>query len=233
MPLLASRIILASCVVLATAGCGSTNYGSPQTTSSTSKPSKPMAVTAPKPDPDLTKQLGTSGAGLTTAGCVFGSYPLETAEHVKDVNDLKFKSFPPTSGTHFAIWATPGVYDQPVGDGFAVHNLEHGGVVAWLGTDVEDATVTAVNDVPKQGQKWLVAPRTDLAGLFSAAWGLGLSCPPPALAKLDEATLAKGLKAWYDAVNSTGSDAEKDVPAYAGAMKEPTPKRDISEAAPF
>jgi hypothetical protein len=233
MSQLVPRLLLVTCAALVAAGCGSTDYGSPETTSSTSKPTKPKAVTPPTPDADLTKKLGADGAALMAAGCTFGSYPEEKAEHVKSVDDLTYDSFPPTSGKHFAIWATPGVYDQPIGDGFAVHNLEHGSVVAWLGTEVSEATTKTVGKVPHQGQKWLVAPRTDLTGLFSAAWGLGLSCPPAALAKLDDATLTSALEAWYDAVNSTGSEAEKDIPAYAGSMKEPTPTRDISEAAPF
>ena len=79
----------------------------------------------------------------------------------------------------------------------------------------------------------VVVPRPDLDGLYSAAWATGLSCPPAALTKLGPDDAAAALDAWYDVVESTGSEAEKDVPAYAGAMKEPTPERDISTEAPF
>ena len=56
--------------------------------------------------------------------------------------------------------------------------------------------------------------------------------PPAALTELGPEAFATHLDAWFVAVQSTGSDAEKDIPAYAGAMKEPTPSRDISQAPP-
>lgn len=217
---------------LVAAGCGG-DSDSDSTDSGDATPPKVRAATQPTADEDLTDALGDDAKAFTDAGCAFGTFKLEDPEHVDTDEDLESDTFPPTSGRHFGDWAPFGLYDEPVEDGYAVHNLEHGGVAVWLGTKVDDDTRDAIAELLDADEKWLVAPRKDLEGLFSAAWGTGLSCPPAALEKLGASGTADALDAWYDAVESTGSDAEKDVPAYAGAMKEPTPERDISTEAPF
>lgn len=47
-------------------------------------------------------------------------------EHVIDISEIVFNSTPPTSGSHFAIWARPGVYENVLSDGYLIHSLEHG-----------------------------------------------------------------------------------------------------------
>jgi hypothetical protein len=217
---------------LVATGCGD-DSGSSSSDDTDSGPVEVRAVDAPEANEDLTEALGESGTTLVEAGCTFGTYEEGEIEHVDEGDDLESTSFPPTSGRHYNDWAPFGLYEEPVEDGYAVHNLEHGGVVVWLGTKVDDDTREAVADLLDDDEKWLVAPREDIEGLFSAAWATGLSCPPAALTKLGAEGTADGLDAWYEVVESTGSEAEKDVPAYAGAMKEPTPERDISTEAPF
>ncbi len=230
------RTVTSTVVVLLAAlvavGCGS-DSGSNSKDSDDTGPVKVRAATQPEANEDLTDALGDDAKALTDSGCTFGTYDLEDPEHVDTDEDLKSETFPPTSGRHLSDWAPFGLYEEPVDDGYVVHNLEHGGVAVWLGTEVDDETSEAIADLLDDDEKWLVAPRPDLEGLFSAAWGTGLSCPPAALAKLGASGTAEALDAWYDVVESTGSEAEKDVPAYAGAMKEPTPERDISTEAPF
>ncbi|MCW2921696.1 MAG: hypothetical protein JWL76_1570 [Thermoleophilia bacterium] len=218
---------------LLAAGCG--DDSSPKQSSDTDGPVKIRTVDAPDADEDLTDTLGTAGKDLVDAGCVFGTYELQEAEHVDEGKRLS-DSFPPTTGKHYEDWAPFGIYDSPIEDGFVVHDLEHGGVAVWTGTKVPDADalVKALDDdYVDADEKWVIAPRRDIEGLFSAAWGKGLSCPPAAVTKLGTKATAEALDEWYQAVVSTGSEAEKDVPAYAGAMKEPTPERDISTEAPF
>lgn len=216
--------------LLVVTACGSDDTRS---TAQKVEPSGPREVDAPTPDADLTTAMGDAGTKLTDAGCAYGSYKLGSAKHIDVGDDLKSPTFPPNSGRHFASWAPYGLYDKPIDDGYAVHNLEHGGVVVWLGTETDDATRDAVAGLLDDDEKWVVAPRPDIAGLFSAAWGLGLTCSPEALTKLGPEALAKDLDAWYETVESTGSPAEKDLPAYAGGMKEPTPVKDISTDTQF
>ncbi|MCW2955971.1 MAG: rane protein [Thermoleophilia bacterium] len=231
-PRLRTTLLVCASILVsaAAAGCAGDSGSSD---GASDEPRAVRAATDPDTDADLASELGDTATTLGDAGCVFGSYEEEEPNHVDDREDLTWKSFPPTSGNHFDAWASWGYYESEVPDGNAVHNLEHGGVVVWLGTKVDDATRDAIVDLLDDEEKWLVTPRPDLEGLFSAAWALGLSCPPEALSKLGPEATAEALDTWYDTVNSTGSEAEKEVPAFAGAMKEPTPKQDISQEAPF
>lgn len=190
-------------------------------------------ITPPVADTKLKDQLGPVAAQLTAGGCSFGTYKEDEAAHVKDGSSLTWSTFPPTSGVHYDDWAPFGRYEDPVEDGYVVHDLEHGGVAVWIGPKVTEPVSAAIDKLLDDGEKWIVMPRSDLPGIFSAAWGKGLTCPPQALAKLGPAGTARALDAWYEAVASTGSNVEKDLPAYAGAMKDPTPKRDISTPSPF
>lgn len=217
---------------LVATGCGSDS--SPGAALKQDEPATPKPVTVPTTDEDLDAEVGTATVALLRgAGCELGTYPLEKAEHVDTVDELDHKSFPPTSGHHFEVWAPFGLYDEPVADAYAVHNLEHGGVTVWFGNGVPQEDQDAIAALLDQDEKWLVAPRTDMDGLFSGAWGVGLYCPTAALDKLTPEQLADAVDTWYGAVVSTGSPAEKDVPAYAGSMKEPAPVKDISTEAPF
>ncbi|MCW2928829.1 MAG: hypothetical protein JWM86_2797 [Thermoleophilia bacterium] len=230
-----STIILAIIVafsMLVAAGCGGSGSGKASKPSSAS--TEIRKVTIPKPDSELDAEVGPETVTtLRSAGCELGTFPDTEGLHVDQGEDLKSPQFPPVGGSHFEDWAPFGRYTEPIDDGFVVHNLEHGGVVAWVGTKVDDATVKAIDGLLDDGEKWVLAPRTDIEGLYSAAWFTALTCPPKALETLGPKGVASALDDWYDAVNSTGSKAEKDVPAYAGAMKEPSPKRDISEPSPF
>lgn len=55
--------------------------------------------------------------------------------HVSDISGVEYNSNPPTSGPHFPIWAKPGVYDRVISDGYLIHSLEHGYVVASYDCD--------------------------------------------------------------------------------------------------
>lgn len=51
------------------------------------------------------------------------------AQHVTDISAVQYNSNPPTSGSHFAVWAKKGVYDRVISDGYLIHSMEHGYVV--------------------------------------------------------------------------------------------------------
>jgi hypothetical protein len=60
---------------------------------------------------------------------------VETAEtvaagaHVAECSLVEYTTNPPSSGSHYPVWADFGVYDFPLPRGFWMHNLEHGAVV--------------------------------------------------------------------------------------------------------
>jgi hypothetical protein len=232
-----SALLLATVPALLTGGCD--RASSPvSTVRSADEPVEVRAVDAPTPDETLDEAFGeklreAATTAFREAGCELGTYELGEPDHVRPGEELNSPSFPPTSGPHYADWAPFGLYDQPVADGHVVHNLEHGGVAVWFGSDVDDEMQDAIIDLLDDGEKWIVAPRPDIEGLFSAAWGRGLTCSPAALAELGPQATADAVEAWFQTVQSTGSEAERDVPAYAGAMKEPAPVRDISTSPPF
>lgn len=52
-------------------------------------------------------------------------------EHVTDIAGIEYSSNPPTSGSHFTVWAKPGVYDRLISDGHFIHSMEHGYVIVY------------------------------------------------------------------------------------------------------
>jgi hypothetical protein len=103
----------------------------------------------------LTKGGGGGGGGgaldaadiaqLRAAGCTYRSYPSEGRSHVSDINaKITYKTFPPTSGTHYDTPAVWNRYSDPLVLVQEVHNLEHGGVIVQYGNKVPQATVDQI-----------------------------------------------------------------------------------------
>jgi hypothetical protein len=89
---------------------------------------------------------------LRAAGCTYEDavpYPPKDyrtlADYHADVPSLaskvRWKTFPPSGGSHFRLWAVWGFHTQAVNPREVVHNEEHGGVVLWWGPQVPQATV--------------------------------------------------------------------------------------------
>jgi uncharacterized protein DUF3105 len=68
------------------------------------------------------------GDGPTCAAIV-QSHPIEGNLHEPVCSPLSYGTNPPSSGNHYAIWASYRTYTQPFLPGFWVHCLEHGAVV--------------------------------------------------------------------------------------------------------
>jgi hypothetical protein len=84
---------------------------------------------------------------LSAAGCVYHEYPSEGRSHVTSLSaKVKYKTFPPTSGTHYYVPAIWNRYTQPVVLVQEVHNLEHGGIIIQYGDKVPQATVDKLTD---------------------------------------------------------------------------------------
>lgn len=90
-------------------------------------------------------------------------------EHLPVGQPITYASLPPTSGPHWVSPATWGYHSEPVEDASAVHNLEHGGVVASF-NDIPAADLAALRAIltsyPKDryGQvKLLIRPYSKIA----------------------------------------------------------------------
>ena len=111
----------------------------------------------------LTRGGGASVAAaekaVESAGGTFKTYPEQSRRHVPLNYKFKYNSFPPTSGPHYAQWVLWGMYDQPVRQKQAIHNLEHGGVVIQYGSKVSPDAVAKIGDFYRSDPNaMLVAP---------------------------------------------------------------------------
>lgn len=120
----------------------------------------------------VVRQLGVfESAGRYVAGGGVG-------EHLPVGQPIAYTSSPPTSGTHWISPATWGHHTEPVEDASAVHNMEHGGVVASY-NNIPAADLAALRDLlttyPKDryGEvKLLIRPYSKIAPgtLVLTAW---------------------------------------------------------------
>jgi Protein of unknown function (DUF3105) len=69
----------------------------------------------------------------SAAGCELESNRARSRGHVGDINqDIQYPTNPPTSGRHYQVPATDGLYNgKPPTDIELVHSLEHGRVIIW------------------------------------------------------------------------------------------------------
>jgi uncharacterized protein DUF3105 len=109
---------------------------------------------------------------VEAAGGTFKTYPEQSRRHVSLNYKFKYNSFPPTSGPHYFQWVLWGMYDQPVRQKQAIHNLEHGGMVIQYGSKVPLATVRKIGDFYRSDPNaMLVAPLPALGNKIALeAW---------------------------------------------------------------
>ena len=62
-------------------------------------------------------------------GAVAQQHAIEGFNHVDVCSYVDYHTLPPSSGDHYPFWAAYMTYDQPVPEGYWVHNLEHGSIV--------------------------------------------------------------------------------------------------------
>jgi hypothetical protein len=70
-----------------------------------------------------------ASAPVGPCGAVTQQHPIEGATHVPICSYVDYHTLPPSSGNHYPVWAAYMTYDQPVPEGYWVHNLEHGTIV--------------------------------------------------------------------------------------------------------
>lgn len=114
--------------------------------------------------------------------------------HVPDAVD--YEQTPPVGGPHFDEWLECGVYESPVQDENAVHDLEHGTV--WITYDpaLSDEDVALLEEaLPQNG---ILSPYDGLpAPVVATVWGAQL-----ALEGADDPGLAAFIEAYDDGVTA-------------------------------
>ncbi len=98
-------------------------------------------------------------------------YPAQSREHIEvDAKHPDYNSNPPSGGWHYSLTAKKQFYTEPIPDGNAIHNLEHGDVWIAYHPKVSQETKDALKKF--EFSKILISPReanpTDIA---LVAWG--------------------------------------------------------------
>jgi hypothetical protein len=97
----------------------------------------------------------------------------EITDRAHTTGDVTYPQDPPAGGAHAPIWLACGVYDEPVREENAVHDLEHGTV--WITHDpgLSTADVEALADqLPDNG---ILSPREGLPSpVVVTVWGAQL-----------------------------------------------------------
>jgi hypothetical protein len=97
----------------------------------------------------------------------------EITNRAHTTEDVAYPQDPPAGGAHAPIWLECGVYDEPVREENAVHDLEHGSV--WIthdpGLSADDVEALAAQ-LPDNG---IMSPREDLPSpVVVTVWGAQL-----------------------------------------------------------
>lgn len=113
------------------------------------------------------------------------SQPVQPGIHVEDCTALDSTGiYPPSSGTHYPVWAKFKTYDQPLSRGYWMHSAEHGAVIILYNCpqgcpgDVS-ALQALVNSLPVDPacdatvkRRVILAPDKHLDSTFAVvAWG--------------------------------------------------------------
>lgn len=87
---------------------------------------------------------------------------------------VDYPQTPPVGGPHAGTWQNCGSYDEPLTSELAVHSMEHGAVWITYRDDIDDASVTRINELADEPYV-LASPWAGDEGLPSSvvvsAWG--------------------------------------------------------------
>ena len=130
-------------------------------------------------------------------------FPSTNADHIDwGVRGSGYASDPPTSGQHYSVpgqapisW---GLYNSPVPDEILIHNMEHGGIIAYYRPSSSPAEIEQLRQFimaqPGYPRGYIVAPRSSLpADITLTAWEYYLP-----VFQYNEAAMAAFINAHYD-----------------------------------
>lgn len=109
---------------------------------------------------------------------------IATADHVS--TSVKYPQSPPAGGNHHPVWLNCGVYDKPVPNENAVHDLEHGAVWITYRPDLPTDQVQQLRDKVGKQTYLVLSPFPNLpAPVVASAWGVQLRLTGAADERLD------------------------------------------------
>lgn len=116
--------------------------------------------------------------------------------HVPPGQAVTYDTSPPVGGNHWSEWLECGVYDAPVVDENAVHDLEHGAFWIAYGPELSDEDVAALADqLPQNG---IMSPYDGLrAPVVITVWGRQLD-----LTGADDPRIALFIEEFDDGVTA-------------------------------
>jgi hypothetical protein len=127
------------------------------------------------------------------------------ATHVP--GSVDYPMSPPAGGPHNAVWLNCGVYDQPVPNENAVHDLEHGAVWITYNPDLPDSDVAALKALTPSTYA-VLSPYEGLdAPIAISAWGAQLKVTQP-----DDPS----LRAFIDRYWKSADSPEPGAPCTGG-----------------
>ncbi|MCF6377631.1 DUF3105 domain-containing protein [Nocardioides KLBMP 9356] len=138
----------------------------------------------------------------------------EITDRAHTMDDVAYPQDPPAGGPHAPVWLACGVYDEPVREENAVHDLEHGTV--WITHDpgLSDADVEALAaQLPDNG---IMSPREGLPSpVVVTVWGAQLQ-----LDGADDRRLALFLEEYGDGHTAPefGVSCQGGTPDPGGAI---------------
>jgi hypothetical protein len=140
----------------------------------------------------------------------------EISDRAHTMDDVTYPQDPPAGGAHAPIWLACGVYDEPVRDENAVHDLEHGTVWITHDPDLSDDDRAALAErLPDNG---IMSPREGLPSpVVVTVWGVQLR-----LDGADDRRLALFLEEYGDGDTAPefGVSCEGGTPAPDGSLPE-------------
>ena len=114
------------------------------------------------------RQLGADYARLSAVQ----TWEIDDTRHTD--GDVDYPHTPPAGGPHAPIWLDCGVYDVPVRDENAVHDLEHGTV--WITHDPELSERDLEELAEQLPDNGIMSPREDLPSpVVVTVWGAQLA----------------------------------------------------------
>ena len=143
-----------------------------------------IAVVALAGGGDKGTSSGSLAADARAAGCTFKSYPSEGRNHT--TSKVKYKTNPPTSGSHNPVPAQDGIYapgNEPAPENW-VHSLEHGRVLFQYKPGTPQADIAKLRKLDEEKingsagyHALLFRNNTNMPARFAAvAWTKSLTC---------------------------------------------------------